>query len=71
MKNHWIDEKKYRAIFRELDEVMMEVWSEDGTLADLFNTLNDEQTVLFLGMKIRDCAADHDDYEMGFTVSKP
>jgi hypothetical protein len=71
MKNHWLDEAKYRRLFAEIDEIAMDTWGEDGTLADLINSLNDEQTALFMGMKIKDCAADTEDYEFGLTFIKP
>jgi len=71
MKNHWLDEAKYKKLFKEIDEVSMEIWGEDGTLADLINALDDEQTALLMGMKLKDCAADLDDYELGLTLIKP
>lgn len=71
MKNHWLDEARYKRIFKEIDEIAMDTWGEDGTLADFINALNDEQAALFMGMKIGDCAADFDDYELGFTLVKP
>jgi len=71
VKNHWLDEAKYKKLFKELDEITMEIWGEDGTLADLINALDDEQTALLMGMKIKDSAADLDDYEFGLTLIKP
>ena len=71
MKNHWLDEAKYKKMFKEIDEIAMETWGEDGTLADFINALDDEQTALLMGMKIKDAAADLDSYEFGLTLIKP
>lgn len=71
MKNHWLDEAKYKKLFKEIDEIAMDVWGEDGTMADFINALSDEQAALFMGMKIKDTAADLDDYEFGLTLIKP
>jgi hypothetical protein len=71
MNNHWLNEAKYKKMFKEIDEAAMEAWGEDGTLADLINSLDDEQTALLMGMKIKDVAADLDDYEFGLTLIKP
>jgi hypothetical protein len=71
MNNHWLNEAKYKRLFAEIDDKAMEAWSEDGTMADFINGLNDEQMAAFLAMKISDCAADSDTYEFGLTLMKP
>lgn len=71
MKNHWLDESKYKKTFKEIDQIAMDIWGEDGTLADLINILDDEQTYLLLSMKLKDVAADVDSYEFGLTMAKP
>ncbi len=71
MKNHWLDEAKYKRLFKEIDEIFMDIWEADGTFADFINTLSDEQASLLMEMRVKDCAGDLEEYELGFTLIKP
>lgn len=71
MNNHWLDQIRKKKMFKEIDEIAMEVWSEDGTLGDLIALLNDEQTDYLMGMMLSDFAADVDDFKFGFEVAAP
>lgn len=59
--NHWLSCAKKKQLFKEIDEIGLEVWSEDGTLGEFFSSLNLEQTDFFMNMLIRDFMSDPDD----------
>jgi len=71
MQNPWLSSAKNRQLFKEIDEIAMDVWADDGTLSDFFASLTDEQTDFIFSMKIKDFAADPDDMKMGFELSDP
>lgn len=71
MNNHWLALARRKRMFKEIDEIAMEVWSEDGTLADLFASLNDEQTDYLMSMMISDFAAETDDFRFGIELVAP
>lgn len=71
MNNHWLDCAKKKQLYKEIDEIGMEIWSEDGTLADLIAALNDEQTDFLMSLKIRDFVGDVDEMSFGLEVIAP
>lgn len=71
MKNHWLDATKKKTVFKEIDEIAMDVWSSDGTLGDLFAQLNDEQTDFLMNMMLKDIAGDADEFSFGIEVIAP
>lgn len=68
LKNHWLDIVEKKKLHKEIDEVGLEVWSEDGTLGDLISSLTDLQVEFLMAMKIRDFFADADDYAFGIEL---
>lgn len=71
MNNHWLGISKRKKMFKEIDELAMEVWSEDGTFGDLLAVLSDEQTDFLMSMMISDFAADADEFKFGMEVVAP
>lgn len=68
MSNFWLQSMKKKQLHKEVDELAMDVWGNDGTLQDLLDQLNDEQAAFFLGMKIKDFGGDPDDLTFGLEV---
>jgi hypothetical protein len=56
---------------KEIDEIAMDIWSQDGTLGDLFSALNDDHTDLLFSMKIKDFASDPNDMSCGIELVSP
>lgn len=71
MNNHWLQLLKKKKMFKEIDEIAMEVWSEDGTLGDLFACLSDEQTDYLMSMMISDFVAEADEFKFGMEIQAP
>jgi hypothetical protein len=71
MSNHWLQIADRKRLFKEIDETGLEVWGEDGTLGDLFASLNDEQTNFLMNMLVRDFMADPDDMSFGVELIAP
>jgi hypothetical protein len=71
VSNHWLKCAKKKQLFKEIDEIGLEVWGEDGTLGDLFASLNDEQTDFLMNMLVRDFMADPDDMSFGVELIAP
>jgi hypothetical protein len=71
VKNHWLDAAKKKQVFKEIDELAMDVWGNDGTLADLFAVLNDEQTDFLMNMMLKDFGGDADEFSFGIEVIAP
>lgn len=63
MNNHWLRLLKKKKMFKEIDEIAMEVWSEDGTLADLFAALDDDQAEYLMNMALSDFSSDPDNFK--------
>ena len=58
-------------MFKEIDEIALDVWSEDGTLGDLIAALSDEQTNYLMSMMISDFATEPDDFKFGLEIMAP
>ena len=71
LKNHWLDIAEKKKLFKAIDELGIETWSEDGTLGDLLAVLSDEQTEFLMEMKIRDFFADANEYAFGIELITP
>jgi hypothetical protein len=71
MNNHWLSCLKKKQLFKEIDAIGVEVWTEDGTLGDLFAVLNDEQKEFLMNMLIRDFLADSTDMSFGIDLIAP
>jgi len=69
--NHWLNCANKKKLYKEIDEIAMDVWGEDGTLADLLAALNDEQTDFLMGMLIRDFVGDADEMSFGMELIAP
>lgn len=71
MNNHWLKCADKKRLFKEIDEIGLEVWAQEGTLADLLNALNTEQHHFFMAMSIRDFMALSDDMSFGIDLIAP
>lgn len=71
MKNFWLDTAKKRKMFKEIDEIAMDVWSNDGTLGDFIAALSDEQMAFLMEFRLGDLSADADELTFGFEFVGP
>lgn len=71
MQNVWLQSAHTKQLMKEIDEIAMDVWSQDGTLGDLLSVLTDEHTDLLFSLKIKDFASDPDDLSCGFELVSP
>jgi hypothetical protein len=71
MNNHWLQSADKKRLYKEIDEIAMEVWGDDGTFADLLAALNDEQTDFLMNMLIKDFVGDPDDMSFGMELIAP
>jgi len=58
MQNIWLQNAQVKQLMQEIDMIAMDIWSQDGTLGDLFSALNDDHTDLLFSMKIKDFSSD-------------
>lgn len=61
MNNHWLSSIKKKKLFRSIDDIGMEVWSEDGTLGDFLSMLSSNEKKFFLSLNLSDFVLDKDD----------
>ena len=61
MQNVWLQNAQVKQLMQEIDMIAMDIWSQDGTLGDLFSALNDDHTDLLFSMKIKDFSSDPTD----------
>ncbi len=71
MNNHWLKCADKKRLFKEIDEIAMELWTQEGNFADLMLALNTEQTHFLMNMLIKDFMASSDDMSFGFDLSAP
>ena len=71
MNNHWLNEAKYKRLFDEIDDLAMQISSEDGTMADFINAMSSEQSMLFLSMMVKDIEVDRDVFELRINAIRP
>lgn len=71
MNNHWLKCADKKRVFKEIDEIAMELWAHEGNLAELILALNTEQTHFFMNMLIRDFMASYEDMAFGFDLAAP
>ena len=71
MNNPWLDLAKRKKMFKQIDELAMEVWSEEGTLGDLLSVLNNEQMDFFMSMSLCDFVAETDEFKFGIEIIAP
>ena len=60
MQNHWLQSAHAKQLLKEIDDIAMETWSQDGTLGDFFAALTDDHTDLLFSMKIKTFSSDPD-----------
>lgn len=65
MKNHWIDEKKKKALFADLDHALMEAWGDDMTLGEFLASIPNELHDFLMDMELNCPNSDPDTLELG------
>ena len=71
MQNHWLNSAHTKQLMKEIDEIAMDVWSQDGTLGDLFATLTDDHTDLLFAMKLKDVSTDPNSIACSIELTSP
>jgi hypothetical protein len=71
MSNPWLASAQNKQMMKDIDQIAIDVWSQDGTLNDFFASLTDEQTDFLFSMKIKDFACDPTDLSCGFELNLP
>ena len=71
MQNHWLGTAQSRQLMKEIDDVALDIWSQDGTLGDLFAALTDDHTDLLFAMKIKDFTSDQNNVTCGIELISP
>ena len=69
MQNVWLQSAQAKKLMQEIDAIAMDIWSQDGTLGDLFSALNDDHTDLLFSMKIKDFDSDPTDSSCSITLN--
>lgn len=71
MNNPWLASAATKKMLEDIDRIALDVWSQDGTLSDLFAALNDDQTDLLFSMKIKEVFVDHTDMSCSVQLVQP
>lgn len=58
MINHWLTKSKRKKILNDIDDLGMEVWSNDGTLGDFIRSLSKEQKDFLMSLSLSDFVCD-------------
>jgi len=58
MNNHWLTKSKRKKILNDIDDIGMEVWSNDGTFGDFFDKLTKEQKDFLMSLDFSDFVCD-------------
>jgi len=58
MNNHWLTKSKRKKILNDIDDIGMEVWSNDGTFVDFFDKLTKEQKDFLMSLDFSDFVCD-------------
>jgi hypothetical protein len=61
MNNHWLSSVKKKKLFKSIDDLGMEVWSNDGTLGEFLKSLNKEQRNFFFSLMMADFSCELND----------
>jgi hypothetical protein len=69
MQNVWLQSAQAKKLMQEIDTIAMDIWSQDGTLGDLFSALNDDHTDLLFSMKIKEFSIDPTDNSCSITLN--
>ncbi len=60
-----------KKLFKEVDELGLEVWDADGTLGDFINSLDSDQTDFFMNLLLRDFVSDSNEMSFGIELVAP
>lgn len=58
MNNHWLTKSKRKKILNDIDDIGMEIWSNDGTFGDFFDKLTKEQKDFLMSLDLSDFVCD-------------
>jgi hypothetical protein len=70
MNNYWLNIIDRKKMFKEIDEIGVSVWTEEGTLGDFLDSLNQKQLDFLMKMPLIEFSADHDEERFGIEVVK-
>ncbi len=73
MKNIWLTEKKNKKLGKELEDMLMDVWSDDETIGNFMDELceNDELYDFFHDHFLHAIDTDDDGKEIVITLKRP
>jgi len=58
MNNHWLIKSKRKKFLNDIDDIGMEVWSNDGTFGDFIDKLSKEQKSFLMSLDFSDFVCD-------------
>lgn len=69
MKNHWLSSVRKKRLLNSIDDVGMDVWSDDGTFGEFLKRLTKEQKDFFVNLLVADfsCEIDQDTFRIELT----
>lgn len=71
MNNYWLSSIKKKKLIRSIDDLGMEVWSEDGTLGDFLSMLSKNEKNFFLSLSLADFVCDKDEETFRLELTLP
>lgn len=61
MNNYWLAAVEKKKIIKSIDDLGMEVWSEDGTFGDFVSSLSKDEKKMLCSFMLSDFSCDHDE----------
>lgn len=61
--------KMKKDLHKQIEELALDIWAEDGTLGELLSVLDDEQIQFLYNMKLKNFESDDDDLSFVFDVN--
>lgn len=71
MINHWLIKSKRKKLLNDIDDVGMEIWSNDGTFGDFFDRLTKEQKNFLMSLSLSDFVCDMNQDIISFELTHP
>lgn len=71
MNNHWLDLIEKKRMFREIDEIGMEMYATGMTFGDFLDILDEEQLEFLRSMSVNEWLTDFDEFAFAMDVKAP
>lgn len=71
MINHWLNKSKRKKTLSDIDDIGVEVWSDDGTFGDFFDKLTKEQKDFLMSLSLVDFVCDVNQDTITFELVHP